>query len=159
MNPQETVGLLRLVASGWPSMKISEYTADVWHPALEDIPFTDAAAAVTRLIRTSSAYIAPADIRREAYRDAGMLAPIEDRAWENINRVATAQGEGRSLLHEVEREAYDALGGSQGIRNAKAEVLRAQFAKSWQRLAADYEHRLMLEPYTARRALTANHAS
>jgi hypothetical protein len=155
VNPQETVGLLRLVASGWPSMKISEYTADVWHPALEDIPFTDAAAAVTRLIRTSSAYIAPADIRREAYRDAGMLAPIEDRAWDNITRVATAQGEGRSLLHPVEREAYEALGGSQGIRNAKAEVLRAQFAKTWRRLADDYERELMLQPYVPLKAIAS----
>ena len=107
MTPTQTVQLVALITQIWPSMKLNEFTADAWHPILEDLDFADAARAVNLLAKTHDGYIAPADIRRQTAREAGLLPVAEAQALQLAITVAGNMGGGRSALPGPARRAYD----------------------------------------------------
>lgn len=45
--------------------------------------------------------------------------------------VASAEGIGRKALPVAVREAYDAVGGAQGIRSGRSDTVRAQFREAY----------------------------
>jgi hypothetical protein len=143
MIATETVALVRVIRGTWPSMRIDEFTPDAWHPLLEDIPGVLALGAVKSLAKVSSAYIAPADIRRWVANYAGLLAPGEDDAWDRALSVAQAEGEGRSQLHPVVSQTYLAMGGSANIRLGLPGPTRAQFGQIYKRLKDEYEREVL----------------
>ncbi len=143
MIPSETVTLVRLIAELWPSMRINPHTPDAWHPLLEDIPRDAAMAAVYRLAKVSSAYIAPADIRREVAAAAGLLPPAEDDAWEQVLAVALADGVGRSRLHPVLEAAYTSMGRAPAIKTGAPGPTRGLFGQAYRRLSEEYSREVL----------------
>lgn len=143
MTPTETVRLIALIAQLWPNMKINEYTAEAWHPIFEDLPLREAVDAVRSLSRASGGYIAPADIRREAARSAGLLPAPEAEALRMAARVAGDLGTGRGALPEPVRRAYDLMGGSQGF-NAPESVTRPQFGRIYREVCDEYVRELLV---------------
>lgn len=89
MTPSQTVRLLAIVQAATPAMKMTELTPEVWHQLLADVPFEAAQAAVYRHTKTSSAYLAPADIRRLVAASAGLLPPSLEEALQLARGWAT----------------------------------------------------------------------
>lgn len=52
MNMKETVALIAAIKALCPSQKFEENTHRAWHLVLDDIPFTDAQAAIKTIYRT-----------------------------------------------------------------------------------------------------------
>lgn len=142
MNNAETVALTALITQIWPSMKLNAYSADAWHPVLEDLPYAIAEHAVLILARSHSGYIQPYDIRRQAAKSAGLLAPDEADALQMALDVAGNSGTGASLLPPAVRDAYWAMGGSQGFQ-ALPGVLRPQWGRVYRDCVIAREEQLL----------------
>lgn len=142
MNRSETVKLVALISQIWPSMKINEFTADVWHDLLEDLDPADAKNAVTTLGRTRSGYIDMHDIRYQCADTAGLLPPDEATALQMAVTVAGNLGTGARMLPPAVREAYWDMGGSQGFA-APRSVLRPQWAKVYRTCCERIERELI----------------
>jgi hypothetical protein len=138
----ETVALTALITQIWPSMKLNEYSADAWHPVLEDLPYAAAEHAVLILAKSHPGYIQPYDIRRQAAKTAGLLAPDEADALQLALDVAGAQGTGASMLPPAVKDAYWAMGGSQGFAAMPA-VLRPQWGRVYRDCVAAREEQLL----------------
>jgi hypothetical protein len=67
MKLTEVVTLVRLLRAIAPAQKFDDYTAEAWHPLLDDIRHEDAMAAVKELGKRLP-FISPADIRTEVRR-------------------------------------------------------------------------------------------
>lgn len=143
MKPTQTVQLVRLIAQIWPSMRINEHTPDAWHPLLEDLDFDAAVQAVKDVAKVSSAYIAPADIRRQVAASAGLLAPSEDVAWQQAVDVALAEGIGRSRLHPAVAQAYANVGAAPGIRQGQPGPTRAAFITAYRQIRETHERHVL----------------
>lgn len=142
MNNTETVALTALITQIWPSMKINAYSADAWHPVLEDLPYAIAEHAVLILAKSHSGYIQPYDIRRQAAKSAGLLAPDEADALQMALDVAGNSGAGASLLPPAVKDAYWAMGGSQGFL-ALPGVLRPQWGRVYRDCVIAREEQLL----------------
>lgn len=142
MNNAETVALTALITQIWPSMKLNAYSADAWHPVLEDLPYAIAEHAVLILARSHSGYIQPYDIRRQAAKSAGLLAPDEADALQMALDVAGNSGTGASLLPLAVKDAYWAMGGSQGFQ-ALPGVLRPQWGRVYRDCVIAREEQLL----------------
>lgn len=142
MTPTQTVQLVALISQIWPSMKLNEFTADAWHPLLEDIEFEAAGRAVNILAKTHDGYIAPSDIRRQVVRDAGLLPVSEATALQLAVTVAGNLGAGRRALPRPVQRAYDLMGGSQGFA-APESVIRPQFGRIYREVCAEFERDLL----------------
>lgn len=138
----ETVALTALITQIWPSMKLNEYSADAWHPVLEDLPYAAAEHAVLILAKSHPGYIQPYDIRRQAAKTAGLLAPDEADALQLALDVAGVQGTGASMLPAAVKDAYWAMGGSQGFMAMPA-VLRPQWGRVYRDCVAAREEQLL----------------
>lgn len=143
MNPTETTALVRYIAEVFPSMRINQHTPDAWHPLLKDVPASLAREAVQYLAKTSSGYIAPADIRRRVAEFAGLLPPGEDDAWERVLSVASADGVGRSQLHPVLQGVYSSMGGAAAIKAGLPGPTRAAFGQAYRRLADEHQREVL----------------
>lgn len=142
MNNTETVALAALITQIWPSMKLNAYSADAWHPVLEDLPYAIAEHAVLILAKSHSGYIQPYDIRRQAAKSAGLLAPDEADALQMALDVAGNSGTGASLLPPAVKDAYWAMGGSQGFQ-ALPGVLRPQWGRVYRDCVIAREEQLL----------------
>ena len=143
MTPTETLTLVRLTCALWPAMRLDEHTPDAWHDVLGDLPADLALAAVRRLAKVSRGYIGPADIRREVYRAAGLLAPDPALTFAEVVRVASNWGDGRAGLHPLAAAAYDAMGGARTIAGMPSWAARRDFDQTWERLAGQAENDLL----------------
>jgi len=117
-------------------MRIDDYTPDAWHDVLADLPADRALEAVRRLAKTRTDYIGPADIRREVYRAAGLLAPDRDEMFEAMMHVAMNEGIGRSTMHPLAHEIYQIMGGAMSIPEMPRWAARRDFDAAWERIAA-----------------------
>lgn len=142
MNNTETVALTALITQIWPSMKLNTYSADAWHPVLEDLPYAIAEHAVLILAKSRSGYVQPYDIRRQAAKTAGLLAPDEADALQMALDVAGNSGAGASLLPPAVKDAYWAMGGSQGFL-APPGVLRPQWGRVYRDCVIGREEQLL----------------
>jgi hypothetical protein len=142
MRNEDTVKLAALVAQLWPSMKLNEYTADAWHPAMSDLSYADAEQAVYYLARGKTGYIQLYDIRRQVAKSAGLLAPEEAVALQMAVKVAGSMGDGAGALPPAVRDAYWAMGGSQGFASPPA-ILRPQWGRVYRDCVAAQEEDLL----------------
>lgn len=142
MNNAETVALTAVVSQIWPSMKLNAYSADAWHPVLADLPYAVAEYAVHQLAKSHPGYIQPYDIRRHAAKTAGLLAPDEADALQLALDVAGARGAGANMLPPAVKDAYWAMGGSQGFA-ALPGVLRPQWGRVYRDCVAAREEQLL----------------
>jgi hypothetical protein len=142
MNNTETVALTALITQIWPSMKLNAYSADAWHPVLEDLPYAVAENAVLILAKSHSGYVQPYDIRRQAAKAAGLLAPDEADALQMALDVAGNSGTGASLLPPAVKDAYWAMGGSQGFQVPPG-VLRPQWGRVYRDCVIAREEQLL----------------
>lgn len=92
MTEQETIKLLSIARSVWPSMMIERETIRAWQAALADLSADAAQVAMMRHIRLSPFEPHPADVRRNVvemiYADA---MPWED-AWRELTETARTYG-------------------------------------------------------------------
>lgn len=142
MINEETTALTALIGQIWPSMRIEEFTADAWHLILEDLPYDLAQLAVATLAKARPGYISPYDIRRQAAKTAGLLAPDEADALGQGVTVAGNLGTGASLLPGAVQDAYWAMGGSQGFAAPPA-ILRPQFGRVYRDAVTAREEQLL----------------
>jgi len=138
----ETVALTALITQIWPSMKLNEFSADAWHPILEDLPYANAEHAVLILAKSHPGYIQPYDIRRQSAKTAGLLAPDEADALQMALDVAGMQGAGAGMLPPAVKDAYWAMGGSQGFATLPA-VLRPQWGRVYRDCVTAREEQLL----------------
>lgn len=142
MKNAETTALTALIGQIWPSMRLDEFTADAWHLILEDLPFDVAQHAVAALAKARPGYIQPYDIRRQAAKTAGLLAPDEADALQQCVTVAGNMGTGARALPGPVQDAYWAMGGSQGF-TAPPAVLRPQFGRVYRDCVAARDEQLL----------------
>lgn len=142
MNNKETAKLVGLIAQLWPSMRINEFTADAWHPALADLDLDDAIAAVYTLIKTQSGYIGIADIRRTAAAAAGLLALDEGDAYDMAAKVAAHSGTGARMLPGAVQDAYWQMGGAQAFEDPLG-IVRSRWNKVYAACCAKREAALL----------------
>jgi hypothetical protein len=142
MTPTETVKLVKVIRSLWPSMRLDEHTPDAWHVVLDDITLDDALSAVRYLARARTGYIQPADIRRRIADAAGLLPPTEAEALADAARIAGLRGEGASKLHPATYRAYRAMGGPTSFEGPPT-VLRPQWGRIWADVTRRYEDELL----------------
>lgn len=142
MTPTETVRLVAEISQLYPSMKINDYTADTWHPILEDLAYTDALAAVRTLARTKPGYLAPYDIRHQAAKTAGLLPIAEAEALRLAAKVASNEGVGARALPEPVQTAYWRMGGAPAF-GASPGTLRPQWGRVYREAAEELENALL----------------
>jgi hypothetical protein len=128
MNNKETTKLVALVAQLWPSMKINDFTADAWHPALADLPLDAATTAVMNLVKFKIGYIGISDIRRQVVEDAGLGHVEEGIAYDMAAKVGLNSGTGARALPGAVQAAYWQMGGSPAF-DGDAGMVRARWNK------------------------------
>lgn len=143
MNNKETTKLVALIAQLWPAMKINEFTADAWHPALADLDLNDAVAAVYALIKSNPGFIGIADIRRRAAAMAGLLAPDEGDAFDMAVKVGLNTGIGARMLPGPVQDAYWQMGGAQAFEDP-AGMVRSRWNKVYATCVAKRETDLLV---------------
>lgn len=143
MTSEETTKLVALIAQLWPAMKINEYTADAWHPALADLDIDDAVTAVYALIKSSPGFIGIADIRRRAAAMAGLLAPDEGDAFDMAAKVGLNSGVGARMLPGPVQDAYWQMGGAPAFEDP-AGMVRSRWNKVYAGCVAKRETELLV---------------
>lgn len=122
MNNRETTKLVGLIAQLWPAMKINEFTADAWHPALADLTLDDATTAVYALVKGRPGYISVYDIRHQVAEAAGLLPIEEGIAYDMAAKVALNFGTGARMLPGPVADAYWQMGGAPAFEGDAAMV-------------------------------------
>lgn len=67
MNREETVKLHRYVTGACPQQASDEFTPNIWHDLIGDLPYADCITAV-KTIANRQPFVAPAEIRAEVRR-------------------------------------------------------------------------------------------
>lgn len=148
MNRRDTAGLLAMLASAYPQVKVTREVAEMYHRVLEDLIPEDCYAVVHDLVRTEQFFPNAAQIRRAVMRRHGRLAPSTAMAWAEV--IGAASSRGLDDKPEWSHPAVDATVNAMGWRmicmSDNQGVLRAQFGKSYDSIAADHDRAILTGP-------------
>lgn len=113
---------MKLLAATWPDRSPSADTMAAYWLALNDLDDEVFSRAIGSVLRRSTFFPAPAEIRKaaeEAMTAMGVAPPEPDRAWELVLRAASGVGfreaERQLLDHPSIKRAVQEMGGSRSI--------------------------------------------
>ena len=151
MKESEALTLVAVLKGAYPRQPTDEATAEVYVRFLIDLDHEPAAAAVHRLIQTSTFFPTIAEIRADvAEYECGL--PSVTEALELVmerNRLTDDEIEANPLPTEV-KQAYRMVGGAWAFRTSENPIaLRAQFRDAYGEIRAAAVRRIQQAPALA----------
>ena len=143
----ETASIVGVLVAGFPSVKMSRETVEVWHRALHDLPFEDVKVAVEKLLMTSEWFPTIALIRKATLDAMGMLPKSADEAWVEILGAINDHGyAGYPEFSPLVREAVLQVGWRDICMSTQPEAIRRSFVKAYDAIALKQTHLVLTAP-------------
>ena len=143
----ETASIVGVLVAGFPSVKMSRETVEVWHRSLHDLPYGEVKVAVEKLLMTSEWFPTIALIRKATLDAMGMLPKSADEAWVEIMCAINDHGyAGYPEFSSLVREAVLQVGWREICMSSQPEAIRRAFVKAYEAIALKQMNRVLTAP-------------
>lgn len=167
MTPTEVQRLVRQFAgaSGPTPGEISEELFEVWHGLLEDVPAAAAKTAALNLLarQPGSWRLTPGEVRREAARVLGLLAPSYADAAELLTNCECRYSAVLELPIVVQRALRQTAESSAAVWRGLDDRERAEFRRTYEAIARQHDEIVLnvggVRHATEEKAIAADRAS
>jgi len=144
MIRKETGSILAMLVAGYPNVKVTSETAEVWHEFLQDLPFEEVKVAVIRIITGSEFFPTVAAIRKSVLSSMGVLPVPVDQAWAEVCAAVDEHGlRGRPVFSPMVERIVDSLGWWNICMSTQPDSVRRDFFKVYEKVALEVQQTLL----------------